>query len=208
MQFVLLNRLKTAPVCVSVTVRTGAGAWTFSHQAYYTVTDEMKAVLESAVANTYNGTSTFEAVQTLASQVVAGTNYAFLCKETPVCSEEPTNRSILTVYVDLDGNAKLTHEEAIDPTNIKTLDNLTDIESGSRSGWTVLGTDEGVTLPQTVARTNYRILAYGTKVTAEPRTDLYGIDVFEGLDATAQVYFSFHKHFLRFGIFTEKPCTP
>ena len=40
---------------------------------------------------------------------------------------------------------------------------------------------------QVVAGINYRILAYGTLVTAEPRTDLYIVDVFADLEGTAKI---------------------
>ena len=188
--------------------RIPSGGWVFSDQAYYNLSDDKKAVFESAIANTYNGTSTFEAVQTLASESVPGANYAFLCKETPAGSEEPTNWSVLTVYVDWDGNATLTHVEKIDPLNLKTLDEVPPEEPGC---WTVLRTDKGLTLShavtdammipgmsyvptaiiatQVVAGTNYRILAYGTQVTeySGERTDLYVVEVFERLDGTAEV---------------------
>ena len=183
-----------------------SGGWNFSEEAYNNLTDENRAIFESAVANSYTGTSTFEVVQKVASESVAGANYAYLCKETPAGSEAPTNWSILTVYVDLDGNATLTNVEAIDPENIKTLEEVPPIEPG---GWTILQTDKGLVLSEAVANaimlsgvsyipaavlatqvvsgTNYRILAYGKQVTEYTRTDLYVLDVFEGLDGTAEV---------------------
>lgn len=44
----------------------------------------------------------------LAQQVVAGTNYAVLCRKTTVTAEPVESWAMATVYVDLDGNASIT----------------------------------------------------------------------------------------------------
>lgn len=50
----------------------------------------------------------------------------------------------------------------------------------SLSSIAVLGT-------QVVAGTNYRLLVYGNLIIAEPRTDLYVVDVYENLDGEAEI---------------------
>lgn len=64
---------------------------------------DAKKAFEKAMDG-FDGDS-FEVVAYLGSQVVAGTNYGYLCRET---SDEPdpvTTFVLLTVYEDLDGNA-------------------------------------------------------------------------------------------------------
>lgn len=50
---------------------------------------------------------TYEPIEVLGTQVVAGTNYAILCKTTLVTAEPVTAISVVTVYADLSGGASL-----------------------------------------------------------------------------------------------------
>ncbi len=184
------------------------GGWHFSDVAADNVSAEAKAVLEETLKNSYNGLSTFEATDIIATQVIAGTNYAYLCKETPAGKDAPTNWSIITLFTDLSGNTTLVHIETVDPAALKTLESVP--TSPIAGGWVAEGKETGAVLPeavqtalssnvglslvptavlaeQVIAGMNYRILAYGTLVTAEPRTDLYVVEVFAGLDGTAQI---------------------
>lgn len=56
----------------------------------------------------------YEPVATLATQVVAGTNYAFLAKGTTVTATPITHLHIVKVYADLQGNAEITNICGID----------------------------------------------------------------------------------------------
>jgi hypothetical protein len=49
----------------------------------------------------------YETVAYIGSQVVAGTNYVILCRTTPVYPDAVSVFSLVTVYVDLQGNAEL-----------------------------------------------------------------------------------------------------
>ena len=185
-----------------------SGGWNFSDIAADNAPADAQSILDKALEISYNGVSKFEVTDVIATQVVSGTNYAYLCKETPADKDAPTNWSIITLFSDFSGNTSLVHIESIDPTNIKTLDNIPDAPLAG--AWTADGKEKGADLPeavqaaldsnmglslvptavlaeQVVAGINYRILAYGTLVTAEPRTDLYIVDVFADLEGTAKI---------------------
>jgi len=49
----------------------------------------------------------------VATQVVAGTNYAFFCNATPVYPGAPSTPAMVTIYKSLDGHANITHIEKI-----------------------------------------------------------------------------------------------
>lgn len=51
----------------------------------------------------------------LGTQVVAGTNYAILCRVTPVVPDAVASTQVVTVYADLQGNAELASFCPIDP---------------------------------------------------------------------------------------------
>ena len=52
--------------------------------------------------------STVEPVAYLGEQIVAGTNYKYVCKVTPVAPDAYVKLQVVVVYVDLDGNASVT----------------------------------------------------------------------------------------------------
>lgn len=59
--------------------------------------------------------SEMEPLALLGTQVVAGTNYAFICKTTLTTQEPVTAIQIVTVYADLQGNAEITNISMLDP---------------------------------------------------------------------------------------------
>ncbi len=70
-------------------------------QVFYDATDPLKSYF-------------YEPVILLGTQLVSGTNYAFLCKST-MNADKPTAEYIITyVYVDLNGNAEFIDDEQID----------------------------------------------------------------------------------------------
>ena len=113
----------------AVPVETGSG-WTV-HTAIMTpvVTEEEKAVFARA---SEDSDGSFTPVAVLASQVVSGTNYAYLClKETDASADW----EIVKVYTALDGGASIEHEAVIDPSALKTTDS--GIKAGLAGGWEV-----------------------------------------------------------------------
>lgn len=59
--------------------------------------------------------SNIEPMALLGTQVVAGTNYATLCRVTPVTPDAIPSIQVVTVYADLQGNASFTSFCPIDP---------------------------------------------------------------------------------------------
>ena len=182
-----------------------AGGWEFSDIAAANVSEDEQAVLNKALEE-FDGAN-YEAVDVIASQVVAGKNLAFLCKGSVVSPDAVPYWAIVTVYKDVTGNATVSNIAKIDPADVKTKENVDEAESGSwyseekenaaevpESVKNALDMNVGVTLSpiavlgtQVVEGTNYCDLCYGTTVTAEPVTSLYEVDVYAGLDGNAEI---------------------
>lgn len=182
-----------------------SGAWEFSDIAADNCTADEKAILTKALDGI--GGANFEPKDVIATQLVSGTNYAFLCKVTPVVVDPVSHWSIVTVYADLEGNAELINTVDIDPADPKTTENAPEEESGA---WVstqkdtpaavpdavsdALANNDGVALSpiavlgtQLVAGTNYRILCYGTTSTATPKTNLYVVDVYVDINGEGEI---------------------
>ena len=88
------------------------GGWSYSEST--DITEERRNVMYKAT-ETLTGEA-YEAIAYVGSQVVAGTNHAFLCKTMPSVSGLETPASIIIVYVyeDLQGNCEIT-----DTTDVK-----------------------------------------------------------------------------------------
>ncbi len=69
------------------------------------VTDEIKNLMKKA-AEGLDG-ATYEPLLVLGTQVVAGTNYRILCAETKVVQDAKPEYAVVTLYADLEGNAKI-----------------------------------------------------------------------------------------------------
>ena len=69
------------------------------------VTDEIKNLMTKATEG-LDG-ATYEPLLVLGTQVVAGTNYRILCAETKVVPDAKPEYAIVTLYADLEGNAKI-----------------------------------------------------------------------------------------------------
>lgn len=55
----------------------------------------------------------YKAIATLGTQVVAGTNYAILCKATPIYPDATPEVKVMYIYEDLEGNAEITGFQTI-----------------------------------------------------------------------------------------------
>ena len=182
------------------------GYWKFSDLSAENVTEEEQTVFDKAMES-FDGVD-YEPKDVIATQTVSGTNYAFLCIDTVVYPGAEPHWSIVTVYEDLQENAEVTNIVNIDISDIKTLENISEKNMGG--SWKSVSKEGAVPLPeavkaaldrndgvslssiavlgtQVVAGTNYRLLVYGNLITAEPRTDLYVVDVYENLDGEAEI---------------------
>ena len=142
----------------------------------------------------------------LGTQVVAGTNYAFLCTE-----EGKT--VIAIVYAGLDGEAEVLSVKPLDVATFTGSETATETEALA-GGWTIgedvtannIGDEaqkaldtalagfagmnyEGIALlgTQVVAGVNYAILCKGTAVVPNAAASLYVVTVYAALDGTAEI---------------------
>lgn len=97
-------------------------------------------------------------VTTLASQVVEGTKYAYLCKMLP-SGDEVGGWYIVSTYRDLDGGSWLSTCERINLGNLKTSGNTLNVET--LGGWTINEPIDGVSLQPEDASKAFEVASYG-----------------------------------------------
>ena len=73
------------------------------------ITAELKEKFDEACVG-YTGMS-FEPIELLKTQVVAGTKYKFLCNGTTVTPNGETKKVVVTIYEDLNGKLEITSVE-------------------------------------------------------------------------------------------------
>ena len=137
-------------------------------------------------------------IQVIATQLVSGTNYAYLASGTTVTAEPETNYYVVVVYQNLQGETEVTAINQIDLADVKTKE----ADDGAKVGsWEIRDTGKmgmlpgqetessfeeatkellGVTLnpvvlfgTQVVAGTNYKALCRGKTATEDPQLNLY-----------------------------------
>lgn len=182
------------------------GGWTVSTDTKSGITGEDKALFEKAAKGT--DAEKYTPVACIATQVVAGTNHAFLCADT---EGTPPWWHVVTVYESLDGKAEIIGTAELDPSDIYTTDESSD--SCIVGGWAVVSEEKG-TIPddaqkaftkalegyvgvgytpvallatQVVSGMNYRLLCAGTPVTPNGVTELYVVDVYEDTSGKAEI---------------------
>ena len=91
-----------------------AGGWNVPEDAVGSeIPEDAQAAFDKATEQ-FTG-SDIEPLALFGTQVVAGTNYAFICKSTLTTQEPVSGIQIVTVYADLDGNAEITNISTLDP---------------------------------------------------------------------------------------------
>ena len=190
---------------------TGAvvGGWTVNTEAATQVSADEQALFEKALEG-MTGVG-YEPVAVLATQVVSGTNRAYLCKGTTVTADPTTNWYVVVVYESLDGSAELLSIQQIDVSAPKTNDE--GLPEDVLGGWSVVETEGAELVPaeateafatasegyvgvslnpiavlatQVVSGTNYLVLCEGAPVTADPTPGLYLAEVYANLDGGAE----------------------
>ena len=97
-----------------ISAETLAGGWQVPEEyTVVTLPENVQAAFDKALEG-WTG-SNQEPLAYLASQVVSGTNYAILCRSTLVTKEPVSGISVVTIYEDLQGNAKISNIHVIDP---------------------------------------------------------------------------------------------
>ncbi len=174
------------------------GSWT--DPVATRMTAEEKEILRKAIdADEYLPEEGIEGMACLGSQVVAGTNYRFLCK---LSGDTEYMFVILTVYYDLEGNATITgwdnclrafsistlpggykepvsifldSDDIVIDKALKAYDIATRVEGVSYKPLAVLATQE-------VSGMNYVVLSYVKTITLEPEEGFAAVEVYEPLD--------------------------
>ena len=91
-----------------------AGGWeTAEERSSVMIPKKAKEAFRKAAEN-FDGNE-LEPMALLGTQVVAGTNYAFLCFSTLQTEETINGIQVVTVYKDLDGNAEISNICTVDP---------------------------------------------------------------------------------------------
>ena len=205
--------IKDGDVCAIKYVSTEEnllGGWQIADVAREDVTDEEKEIFSKAMEVVLG--TTYEPVCVLATQVVSGTNYAYLAKATTVSNDPHSNWSIIKIYKDLQGEVSLT---SIADVNIMELYTSEESQGNLLGGWNVvdsgkpgsLGSQEAqasfekaieglvgvgytpvqLLASQVVAGMNYMALAKGRTITAEESLDLYVITWYQDLDGNSTI---------------------
>ena len=91
-----------------------AGGWEVAEdQSSSVIPQEAKDAFDKAAKN-LDGNE-LQPLALLGTQVVAGTNYAFLCHSTLQTEETIRGIQVVTIYEDLDGNAEIINIATVDP---------------------------------------------------------------------------------------------
>lgn len=178
---------------------------------------DVKAEIPEEAMNAFNGAEqadgmTLEPVALLATQVVAGTNYSFLCKGTATTVTADTAWKIVTVYLDTDMKSEIINIADFKTSDYTSVDieATADITSG---GWTAY-TEQNVQLPeevkvafdesfdgfsgaaytpitilgnQVVAGMNYSILCVATPTTQDANPYIAVVTIYDGIEDPAEI---------------------
>ena len=175
--------------------------------------DEEELKLFSDAKEEYVGMD-FEPVALLGTQVVAGTNYMFLAKGTPVVPNPETSYKVVIIYKDLQGNVsitkvsdfdytKYTHKNTEDPNEqlvggwnveapgkLYVLDNEKAEAAWEKATETLTGMSYNpiaILGTQVVAGTNYAVLCYAKGSYEGSKESIYMITLYDGVDGTKEI---------------------
>ena len=106
-----------------ISTHIGTGSWEIAEST--AITNEHKLIFEDAIRK-LDGYD-YKPVALLATQVVSGTNYAFLSESTIISASALRSMKITYIYVDLKGNAELINDERVilPGTDVENGDTLT-----------------------------------------------------------------------------------
>lgn len=179
------------------------GGWTTVQED--TLPREAGDALEKAVSDLEG--AVYEPVRLLAEQVVAGTNYAILCRVTPVVPDAEGSYYIVYVYEDLEGNAEIMRLQSLLGEESEGSEETEEIDGGwsgsvdeatEEAGETALAAaleglvgavyePEAVVGTQVVSGTNYLILCKVTAVVPDAEGTYNLVTVYEDLEGNAEI---------------------
>ena len=191
--------------------QTLGGGWQMSEEgASSLLTPEEAEIFQKAMGE-IDGVS-YEPVCVVGQQVVAGMNYAYLCKATPTTADAQTEWSIVVIYAALDGSATFTSASPLDLADVHVVSE--DPMKEAVGAWEAPVPANSATLPtevadafaeldatgtyelvpqavlgsQVVAGTNYQVLCIGREKASEnTRNYAYDVTVYVNLDGKAEV---------------------
>ena len=79
--------------------------------------------------------ATYDPIALLGTQVVSGTNYAILCRVTPIVTDGTSELAVVTVYADLNGNAEIMSAEPFDLTAVAGGNNTCTVDAEMAGGF-------------------------------------------------------------------------
>lgn len=185
------------------------GGWTLPSAISSTLTAEEQAIFDKAIEG-ITGVG-YDPVAVIATQVVSGTNRAYLCRGTLVTPGGGQCWYIVTVYENLQGDVEIREIKEFDFSN--PIYATGEADGMVLGGWQIVE-PTAVMIPteaaealakategtlgyeytpiallgtQLVSGTNYRILAYGAPVTPDAQGTLHVLDVYMSLDGTAEL---------------------
>ena len=193
------------------------GGWTVSDISETELPDEVKTAFEIACETLTGSYKEVIPVAYIGRQVVAGNNYAILCRVTYADENAPAALMVLTVYADLEGNAEIFSSEEFSIADYNVDDEETEEPTEKEpltGGWQ---TPEEITVTpipedaqaafdkavesftgndltpmallgtQVVAGTNYAFLCHSSLVTEEPSDSIQVVIVYEDLEGNATI---------------------
>ena len=116
------------------------GGWEVEDKVDNLVPDDAEKVMEKAAESYSEGT--LEPIALLATQIVSGTNYAYLCKD------GDGNLSIAFVYEDLSGNTEVTSVAEFNLWDLIEMESTDDEELAG--GWTACADNKAADIPSEV----------------------------------------------------------
>lgn len=186
------------------------GGWEIAEVAREDLAEDEKANFEKAMETVLG--EEYEPVCVIAKQLVSGTNYAYLARRTTVSDDPDSSFCIVTVYVNLDGEAELKSVSDINIADIQTLEDKDELLLG---GWEVTDTGKPGTLgsaevqesfdkateeltgvgynpiqllaTQLVNGTNYIAMVRGRVIDSDDTLKLYIMSWYEDLDGNSTI---------------------
>lgn len=188
------------------------GGWTINTEFDGSeITDEQAAMFEQAMSEA--DVATYQPVAVVASQLVSGMNYAYLCTSTVAAPDAPTTWAIVVIYQDLNGKCSFTCANELNPADLHLAKGTTGDAVGA---WSVILPDANAALPekaheafaaatealmaenqgyalnplallatQVVSGTNYQFLCVGSLGGEEPQ--LIDATIYQDLDGNVSV---------------------
>ena len=180
-----------------------AGGWSMN-EGHFSPKDNQEAMKAFRKATEGLTGYRYEVLSVLGSQVVAGTNYAYLCKGEVVVPDASPVYLLLYVYEDLSGNAEVLGKKDIfsgseegmtggftlntGKTELKDNEEVNVAFKKALEGFTGVSYEPIAYLgSQVVSGTNYAVLCFEKESTASAETKLSIVTVYENLDGKAEI---------------------